>query len=154
MIRSEQQGWLEENYETLYRLGYVTEHLSATDSDFTWHMAYDYYCAAHNMLPNRAEPLVRIANHYWPEGGAPINIALCYLFAKRACEITYPENAFLFVDPNTYTLKRYELLGKSAWHVGDFENGEIAIRNALKKKELPYLLRNLALYVERRAAQS
>ncbi len=151
-LRSALKGWLEEDYETFYRLGYITERLSQTDPDYTWHMAYDYYTKAHDMLPSRAEPLVRIANHYWPDGGAPLNIALCYIFAKRACEIDYPENAFLFVDPNTYTFQRYELLSKSAWHIGDFENGEIATRNALKKKELPYLLKNLAYYLERRAA--
>ncbi len=130
-IRSEQEGWHEENYETFYRLGLLTEKLSETDSAYTWSMAFDYYSIAHNMLPHRAEPLVRIADHYWPDCSAPLNVALCYLFAKRACELPYPEHDLLFIDPYTYNLKRYELLSKSAWHVGDFESGEMATRNAL-----------------------
>jgi hypothetical protein len=150
-LRSEQEGWFEENYEALYRLGKVTEYLSFIDSNFTWHMAFDYYCKAHDMWPTRAEPLVRIADHYWPDFCPPINVSLCYVFAKRACELPYPENARLFVDPYVYSVRRYELLSRSAWHVGDFENGETATRNALKSKELPYLYKNLAAYVERRA---
>ena len=150
-IRSELNGFLEETYETFYRLGKMTELLSATDDKFTWHMAFDYYTKAHDILPHRAEPLVRIADHYWPDNSAPLNIALCYIFAKRACELEYPEHDLLFVDPYAYNFRRYELLSRSAWHAGDFENGEIATRNALKKKELPYLLKNLAAYIDRRA---
>lgn len=150
-LRSALNGFPEENYETFYRLGRVAEVLSATDSNFTWHMAYDYYIKAHDLLPHRAEPLVRLADHYWPDGSAPLNIAMCYMFARRACEMEYPEHDLLFVDPYVYNFKRYELLSKSAWHIGDFESGELATRNALKKKELPYLLKNLAYYIERRA---
>ena len=113
-------------------------------------MAQDYYYKAHDLLPHRAEPLVRLADHYWPDFKAPLNIALCYLLAKRACELEYPEEDCLFIDPYAYNFKRYDLLSKSAWHVGDFENGEKATRNALKKYESPHLLRNLAAYIDRR----
>lgn len=150
-LRSELNGFPEENYETFYRLGRVTELLSRTDHNFTWHMAFDYYTKAHDLLRHRAEPLVRIADHYWPDGSAPLNIALCYIFARRACELEYPEHDLLFVDPYVYHFKRYELLSKSAWHVGDFKNGEIATRNALKKRDMPHLLKNLACYIEQRA---
>lgn len=149
-LRSEQSTFLEEDFETYYRLGKVTERLSASDPDFTWHMAFDYYSKAHDILPHRAEPLVCLAEHYWQDGAAPLNIALCFLFAKRACELEFPENDLLFVDPWVYDFKRYELVSKSAWHVGDFKNGEIATRNALKKQEMPHLLKNLAAYVDRR----
>lgn len=149
-IRSEQQGYREENYEALYRLGKTTEILASTDSNYTWHMAFDYYCKAHELLPHRAEPLVRIADHYWPDGQGPLNIPLCYIFAKRACELEYPEHDLLFIDPEMYSFKRYELLSKAAWHVGDFENGEVATRNAIKKREMPNLFYNLSLYIARR----
>jgi hypothetical protein len=72
------------------------------------------------------------------------------MYARRACEVSYPDRDFLFIDPYIYNFKRYELLGKSAWHVGDIENGEYATRKAIQFQELPYLLHNLALYVERR----
>lgn len=150
-MRAGQDGWIEENYETFYRLGQLTERLSAVDSAYTWDMAFDYYATAHNIMPHRAEPLVRMAAHYWPDGVGPLNLALCYLFAKRACELPYPTNDLLFVDPTTYNYKRYELLSKSAWHVGDFENGEVATRNALQAREMPHLFSNLAAYIGRRA---
>ena len=149
-LRATQEGWHEENYETFYRLGRVVESLSATDSNYTWHMAFDYYSIAHNLMPHRAEPLVRIASHYWPDGMPPSNIALCYLFSKRACELEYPDKDMLFIDPITYKFKRYEILSKAAWHIGDFENGETATRNALQAYEMPHLLNNLAAYVTRR----
>jgi len=150
-IRSKQSGGsLEETYETFYRLGRVADILSKTDEQYTWHMAQDYYFTAHKLLPHRAEPLVRIAEYYWPESEPPKNAALCYLFAKRAYELTYPENDTLFIDPEVYFFWRYELVSKSAWQMGDFELGEICTRKALQYKESPHLLRNLACYIEMR----
>lgn len=147
-LRSEQQGWPEEDYETCYRLGYITEYLSFTDSQYTWSMAYEYYCTAHKFSPHRAEPLVRIADHYWSAGSA--NIPLCYLFARRACELPYPEDDCLFINPYFYHFKRYELLSNAAFGMQDFENGEAATRKALCVHEAPHLLNNLAAYVEHR----
>lgn len=150
-LREQQKGWLEEDYQTLYRLGCITDYLSGIDSkNYDWNVAYNYYCAAFNMLPHRAEPLIRIAQHYWPDTGDPLNVPLCYIFARRACELSYPEKDYLFKDPYLYHFKRYELLSKSAVCVGDIENGEKATRLALQFQELPYLLFNLALYVQRR----
>lgn len=148
LLRSGQAGWFEENYETFFRLGRITEELAKTNTTYSWDMAQNYYFSAHKILPLRAEPLVRLAEHYWPDGSAPTNAALCYLYAKRAYELAYPHEALLFVDPSVYHFKRYELVSKSAWHVGDFSLGLEATRKALALKELPYLLRNLACYLE------
>jgi hypothetical protein len=152
-LRATQQGWHEENYETFYRLGRITERLSETDPKYTWPMAFEYFATAHNLMPHRAEPLVHMAHHYWPDGSGPSNAALCYLFAKRACELDYPEKDMLFVDPTAYNFKRYEILSKAAWQVGDFTNGETATRNALQAHEMPHLLNNLAAYITRRSHQ-
>lgn len=147
-LRSQIAAWPEEDFEAFYRLGKLTDILSRTNPSYTWHMAQDYYFKAMDILPNRAEPLICLAEHYWPEGGAPKNISLCYLFAKRAYELPYPEDALLFVDPFIYTFRRYQLLSKSAWHIGDYNTGEEATRKALKVLEQPHLLRNLACYIE------
>jgi hypothetical protein len=152
-LRATQEGWHEENYETFYRLGRIVERLSATDPNYTWPMAFEYFATAHNLMPHRAEPLVHMAYHYWPDGVGPSNAALCYLFAKRACELDYPEKDMLFIDPGAYNFKRYEILSKAAWQVGDFANGETATRNALQAHEMPHLLNNLAAYITRRAQQ-
>lgn len=142
-LRSEQAGWPEENFETFYRLGYITEYLSRTDPNYTWDMAYKYFCAAHKILPYRAEPLVHIAEYYWLDNDSK-NIPLCYLFAKRACELPYPETAYLFINPYFYNFKRYELLSNAALSMGDFETAEAATRKALQAEEAPHLFINLA----------
>lgn len=147
-LRSHLEVWREEDYETWYRLGRITTILAGDNSDYTWQEAFDYYCKAHNILPHRAEPLVAIAQYYWPDFCPPVNIPLCYLFAKRACEFDYPKDDILFIDPVIYNFKRYELLSKSAWHLGDFELGEKATRMALGYQESPHLLHNLNCYIE------
>ena len=150
VIRIQQTGWIEETYEALYRLGRITEWLSKTNTNYTWPMAFEFYTAAHNLLPHRAEPLIKIAEHYWPDGSPPKSAALCYLFAKRAYELEYPENDLLFIDPTLYNFKRYELVSKSAWYVGDFQLGEICTRKALAHSVTSHLLHNLACYLERK----
>lgn len=148
LVRCQQQGWIEETFEAFYRLGRLTEHLSKTNNDYTWQMAQEYYFAAHGLMPHRAEPLVKLAEHYWPDGEGPVNAALCYLYAKRAYELPYPEHDVLFINPEAYYFKRYELLSKAAWHVRDFALGEVATRKALAYTEMPYLFRNLACYID------
>jgi glycosyltransferase involved in cell wall biosynthesis len=148
VIRSQLEGWIEETYETFYRLGKICEHLSKFNDNYTWHMAEDYYFAAHALMPHRAEPLVRLAEYYWPNGEGPKNVPLCYLYAKRAFELPYPKNDKLFVYPRDYDFTRYELLSKSAWQMGDFALGAVCSRKALEYCEMPYLLRNLACYME------
>ena len=146
-IRSYQPGWDEENYETFFRLGRVAHALSKTDENFTWNMAFDYFCTAFKMRPHRAEPLIAIAEHYWPD-----NIPLCFLFAKRALDLPYPENEILFVNNDIYNYCRYEVISKSAWTVGEYELGEYATREALKvHPDFPHLQRNLECYAQKNA---
>lgn len=147
-IRAEQEGWVEELFETHYRMGKIIVFLAKTNPAYTWYMAQDHFFIAHKLMPHRAEPLVKLAEHYWPDGGSPENAPLCYLYAQRAYQLPYPEQDLLFVDPEVYLFNRYELLSKAAWQVGDYALGEIATRLALQRKELPYLLRNLACYME------
>jgi hypothetical protein len=145
LYRSKLPGWDEENYETFYRLGRVANELSKTDEHFTWDMAFNYYCTAFKMRPHRAEPLIQIAEHYWPD-----NIPLCFLFAKRALDLPYPENEVLFVNNVIYNYCRYEIISKSAWSVGEYELGEYATREALKAyPNVAHLLRNLDCYVQK-----
>ncbi len=146
-IRAGQVGWPEEDYETLYRLGYIAEFLSFTDKSYTWDMAFSYYSIAHKILPHRAEPLIRIAEHYWSDAGS--NIPLCYLFAKRACELPYPEHDYLFINPYFYNFKRYEVLSNAALSMQDWQIGEAATRHALSVADLPHLRANLAAYEQR-----
>ena len=144
-IRSKMiNGWDEENYETIYRLGRVTALLADSNKNFSWSQALDYYHTAYSLRPHRAEPLVKIAEHYWPN-----NIPICFLYIKRATELSYPENEKLFVEKYTYDFTRYEIMSKAAWYLGEYKLGEESTKKALKIHELSHLYRNLALYIDR-----
>ena len=115
-------GWDEENYMARYRLAQVYERCGE------WDNAFISYLSAFSLRPTRAEPLVCIAQHYWDVR----DYSLCYLFARRAAEIPYPENDILFIEKEFYVYTRYHILGCVAWYVGEYEVGESAVRKALK----------------------
>lgn len=145
-LRSQLPGWDEENYETFYRLGGVVNNLSGFDKRFTKKMAYDYYMKAYNLRPHRAEPLVKIAEMYWPS-----NYSLCFKFARLALELPYPKDEVLFVNKEIYEFTRYEVLSKVAWYLNEFELGEHATRKAIEAKpNLIYLYNNLKLYMDKK----
>lgn len=145
-LRSQLTGWDEEDYETFYRLGGVTNTLSNIDKKFTKKMAYDYYMKAYNMRPHRAEPLIKIAEMYWPS-----NYSLCFRFARLALELPYPKDEVLFVNKEIYEFTRYEILSKVAWYMNEFELGEHATRKAIEARpNMIYLYNNLKLYMDKK----
>jgi glycosyltransferase involved in cell wall biosynthesis len=144
-LRATMQGWDEENFITLFRLGQLVEKLSKIDSNFTWQQAEEYYLKAFSLRPQRIEPLVRIADHYWPD-----NVPLCYLYASYACEVPYPSDDLLFVEKILYNYTRFEILSRCAWHMGKFQQGLRATERALSAEpDMPHLLNNLQLYREK-----
>lgn len=145
-LRSTLPGWPEEDYITVYRLGDVTNRLVKQGvSGYTWDEAQSYFLKAYNMRSHRAEPLVRLAEHYWENQ----EFALTFMFARRAVELPYPEHDFLSIEKRVYELDRFDLVSKSAWHVGECLLGERATRRALKHNDrAPYLYRNLAFYLD------
>jgi len=134
-------GWGEENYMTQYRLALIYEDLN------NWDKALHYYFSAISLRPHRAEPFVRIAEHYWNAG----NKALCFLFARYAAELPYPQSDILFIEKELYDFTRYDLLGRVAWYMGEYALGEKAVRKALQiYPQLQYLNTNLTFYVNRK----
>lgn len=146
-LRTHLQGWGEEDFMARYRLAIITERMKTEDGCDRWPEALDHYLKAHTMRPTRAEPLIRVANHYLAEG----NHACAYIFARRACEIAYPEHDTLFVETEAYDFIRHDILGQSGWYVQEYEVGEQAVRKAIKAREnFPHLFKNLSFYVNRR----
>lgn len=146
--RSKMNGFVEENYETFFRMGRVANELSKTDKTFTWEMAYNFYATAFKIRSHRIEPLIKLAEHYWPD-----NPPLCFLFIKRALELPYPKDDFLFVDKTAYEFLRYEIASKSAWYVGDYETGEMATKKVLTTHpDCAQFYRNIACYLEMKEA--
>ena len=142
-LRAKLKGWDEETYMAVLRLGFITENQSKVSPDlFSWEKALQYYHHAFSLRPQRVEPLVRIADHYWPE-----NIPLCYLYANYACQIPYPAQDLLFVDRFVYDYLRFEILSRCAWHLEKYTQGLDATQQALTiRPNTPHLLNNLNLY--------
>lgn len=136
---------LEETYLALYRLGILADELSKTDTHYTWAMAREHYMTAYMICPFRAEPLVQLAYHYYNTKELP----LCYIFARRATELAYPQNVYFCLEKQMYDFARYDLLGVSALSVGDYERGEWALKKALEvRPQSESLRRNLQRYAE------
>lgn len=143
--RSTLPGWEEENFMTLLRLGSLATQINHSDSLLAWATAMDYYLKAHALRPHRIEPLVQIADYYWPD-----NIPTCYLFASAAYNKPYPANDILFVNQEAYHYTRYEIMSRCAWYMGEFALGKEATLLALKAKPgTEHLQNNLKLYQEK-----
>lgn len=111
----------------------------------TWALALTYYLKAYELNPRRAEPLIRIAQHYYAEH----NHALTYLFASKACNIPMPPDQDIEIE--LYRNTRYDLLAISAWYIGEFEKGEEAARQVLNNyPDDERLKNNLQFYLNRK----
>jgi tetratricopeptide (TPR) repeat protein len=140
--RIELGGWREEVYEAKMGLAEATE-----QSGSPWPEVLALYLDAHAFAPHRAEPLYRIALHY----NSRREHALCLLFARRGMDIPLPAHDILFVDADVYRWKLLDLVGSSAYWVGEYALGEEAARKALRHRPNDTRLeQNLAFYVERR----
>ncbi|HZW60899.1 MAG TPA: hypothetical protein VFF04_01620, partial [Candidatus Babeliales bacterium] len=153
LMRTKMAGAYEENFVTFVRLGDVTDQLGkSTESENPeamnrWQEALSYYLKAFAIMPHRIEPLIKIANHYIETH----EYSLAYLFARRALEIPYPHRDCLFIEKEMYDYDRYDIIGRVAWYIGEYEMGEQALHKALEKyPDMPHLHRNLAFYLERK----
>ena len=146
-LRTNVIGWDEEDFLANYRLAQTIEQAMAFDSSYLWSDALYYYLKAYQLRPHRAEPLIRITQHYWDTK----EMDLCFLFARRATEIPYPEKDILFIEKELYTLTRYDLLGRCAWYISEYTIGEWAARKVLEEHpDMIHLHKNLAFYITRK----
>ncbi len=137
--REKLSGWDEENFITLLRLGCLATQVQQTNH---WATAMDYFLKAFSLRPHRIEPLLKIAEHYWPE-----NIQTCYLFARYAYDMPYPQHDLLFINKTAYHYDRYEIMSRCAWYMNEFILGEKATLQALQvHPEAEHLQNNLKLY--------
>lgn len=113
-----------------------------------WPEVLAAYLDAHAQRPHRAEPLYRIALHY----SARKEHALCLLFARRAMDLPFPSSDIHFVDAEVYAWKVLDLVGTSAYWVGELTLGETAAAKAVAARPHDARLRqNLAFYARRRS---
>jgi len=88
--RAQLAGWDEENFITFFRLGCLAERLSQKPEApiTTWDTAMNYFLQAFALRPHRIEPLVKIANHFWPSNA-------------QACYLVSPQHVILNVAPHS-----------------------------------------------------
>lgn len=135
-------GFDEEDFICFYRLGYIAEKMIFAEPSLAWAKAMDYYLKAFSLRPHRIEPLIKLADHYWPS-----NMQSTYLFIQYAYKIPYPSQDVLFIENKDYTYNRYEIMSRCAWHMGQYHLGLEATEKALLvHPEMEHLQRNLEIY--------
>ncbi len=136
-------------YQALYAIGKIYDLEFETDKNHDkWlEKGFTNLIKAYTTRPHRAEPLVRIAQHYlltqnWP---------LSFMFARQAVEIPYPKDDLLFVEKEYYDYHRFNILGISSWFVGQYDLGEAATRQALlKDPSKEHLHENMKKYLDQK----
>ena len=143
--RFKMEGFIEEKFMALYRIGKLYEFLSLqedkskTEKESDWNNAQTYYLKAYEFRPSRIEPLVRIAQHHF-------NPQLKYMFAKQACTVPMSTD-LLFVEHPLYNFDRWDQLGIGAWYMEKYVEGYDAVMRAIKiKPHLTHLKSNHDLY--------
>ncbi|HKH28553.1 MAG TPA: hypothetical protein VKA61_09485, partial [Sphingomicrobium sp.] len=135
-------GWHEEVYEARFRLA-----RTALAMGQPWESAQAFYLEAFSAAPHRAEPLFEIALHWQRVGNHP----LAFLFGQRAMQLPYPERDVMPVNGAVYSHLALEVVGASAWYIGEYAIGEAALRRALAVRPgAPELLKNLEFYEQRK----
>ena len=121
-LRLEVGEFEEERFLSMMRIGDCSQHLGHPwDETLKWYMkAYEH--------TQRAEPLVKIADHYRLEK----KYYLACMFIKEACELAYPEHLILFVDRAVYDYYRWHVAGAIYYYIGKYEEGIKACKKAIE----------------------
>ncbi len=139
-LRTELPGFEEERFHSFMRCGNSAETLG-----HDWDDIISWYMKAFNHS-NRVEPLVKIANYY--KNKSKWHVA--YMFAYRACQLSYPTHCILFVDKGDYDYTRWHILGIVAYYVGEYVIGKEACQKAIEAGQNKQLdTNNLKFYLEK-----
>lgn len=125
-------GFYEERFVSMLRCG---------DLASTWPKRLTWYMRSFDTI-NRAEPLIKVAYYYMKCD----RFFEAWMFAKMACELTYPKQCNLFVDDDMYTYTRWHILGIVSYYVGKTEDGKRGCEMAIKAKNLAVDLANSKYY--------
>lgn len=128
-LRTEMKhGFDEEIFQAYFKMGLIQNALRQRNPlGYPWETELSHYLNAYQARPTRAESLVMIADYYRRIGSYP----LCFLFARQSLDIPYPSDVN-DVEDVAYEYMRYDLVSVSALHVGAYDIGEWATRQALQ----------------------
>jgi glycosyltransferase involved in cell wall biosynthesis len=117
-------GFWEERIQSAIRLGEICQKLNKN-----WDEAMGWYLKSYEIC-ERAEPLIAISDYYNKEK----IWSLSFLFAKQACELSFPHHCNLFIDKQCYDYDRYQRLGIVAFYYDKFPEGKWGCEKALENK--------------------
>jgi tetratricopeptide (TPR) repeat protein len=115
-----------------------------------WEMALHWYLETYQFVPERGEPLHKLAVHYRQKG----ENNLAYLFAKQGMRIPFSSDRELWTVPPLTHYEFEEEMTVAAYYTSYREEGKIAANDLLLKKKVPWYIkeqtyRNLLFYAKR-----
>jgi glycosyltransferase involved in cell wall biosynthesis len=126
--RVERGGWYEEVFFSLLRIAE-----SMADLGRPWPDVQDAYLKAWEFQPSRAEPLYEIARHYRIEQRHRIG----HLFARRAAQIPFPDDAALFIRADVYNWRAADEQAVCASWTGKQPEAFELCRRILARPDIP-----------------
>jgi glycosyltransferase involved in cell wall biosynthesis len=126
--RAAMGGWVEEVWYSLYQVAVLKELLERP-----WPETMAAYLAAHQLRPDRAEPLFRVGAYYRRRE----EHHLAHLFLARAHEIPCPPSDRLFVERLLYGYGIAFEHAVASYHVGDHAGAIDANNRLLRSDVLP-----------------
>ena len=126
--RAAMGGWVEEVWYSLYQVAVLKERL-----DRPWPETMAAYLAAHQLRPDRAEPLFRVGAYYRRRD----EHHLAHLFLAQAHEIPCPPFDRLFVERSLYDYEIPFEHAVASYHVGDHAGAIDANNRLLRSDVLP-----------------
>ncbi len=148
ILRSKEQGFIEEIYHSYFRLGEIAQQLN-----HPWEESMLWYLKAFEHS-QRAEPLVKIAEYYLTGdsvGNKTGNMISAYMYASMACKMIFPSNQILFIDRRCYFYKRWHLLSKVAFYAQQYKEGKDACIEAIMAENQDVDMNNLIIYLKKDA---
>ena len=143
-IRGNLEGFQEEKFHAYLRCGDLSKVLK-----HSWHDTLAWYMKAMEHS-DRAEPLVKIAQHY----NETKKWFLAYGFAKMACQLAYPDHCILFVDKKSYDYHRWHVLGIVSYYCGQYTDGKFGCQKAIEEgSHLELDTKNLQFYLDKEKEQ-
>lgn len=151
-LRTEYIGFFEEIFQSYYRMAFIikntiVENKEVSDeykSVFNWEKVIECCLKAYQRL-HRVEPLIIIIQYYMEEK----EWSLAYSFCRLAIELDFPHDHSLWIDSNSYSYKRYHLMGIVAYYYGKYEEGKQACIKAIEAGSNIVDIENLKWYSKR-----
>ena len=124
--RVDMGGWPEEVYYSMLRVALIKGIMEKPFNEIQ-----DAFLNTYNFRPTRAEPLWFLARMN-RMNDRPVN---CFMFARHALEIEYPQQDILFIQNDVYKWGLLDEIGATAYYAGRPDMGLKACAFLMENKE-------------------